>query len=123
MRNFLFGFLLATCAFASGLTVKSSLGDFEQPASEWLVGKRGYIPVDGVAQRTVMTGQMTNADNSIVIDFDTGKIQGHFVAHERPETIIGEAYDNMVNGQINLFGSGIEDTQIEIRDLPDTVNE
>jgi len=109
-------------SFALGITVKSSLGDLEQPDSEWLVGKKGYIPVDGVPVRTVMTGQLTNADGSIVIDFDTGHIQGHFVLHERSETI-GEAYDLMKNGQMNLFGVGIEDTQIEIKPLPDTVTE
>ena len=123
MRNFLLGFLLASCAFAVGNVTKSSLGDMEQPLSEWLVGKKGYVPVIGTPERTVMSGQWINYDNTLIIDWDNGTIYHIPILTVMETTNAGEAYDLLPNGGMALFGTGLTDTQPEIRDLPDTVTE
>ena len=125
MRNLMLGFLLATCAFATGAVTRSSLGELEGPAHEWLVGKKGWLPVAGVPQRTLMSGQWVNDadDPTIIIDWDQGKLWvQHLIVDDKDGANSGENYDLMQHGEMALIGVDVSETRPEIRDLPDTVN-
>ena len=122
MRNFLLGFLLATCAFATGAGFKSSLGDLEGPLHEWVPGKKGWMPVDGVPQRTVWTGQMVNANGVVLIDFDSGTFAPeHLIVPKIDGNNPGEVYDNMTGNEMGLKGSDIPREIIALEELPETV--